>query len=82
MKTSELKEIIREVLDEGINKRSDGLFDAVWNYIDKNYDNEKLTSYNSQVCNAIVELIDAVDADKLNVGDLFNGLKSIKKKIK
>jgi hypothetical protein len=56
--------------------------EAVRKAISKNAKNNKLKGYSAEVANYVTDILLAVEEDRLAIGDVFNGLKGINKKIK
>jgi hypothetical protein len=65
----------------GKNFNKDIFFD-LQNAISRNSRNNKLKGYSSEVAHAVTDILIAVEEDRLAIGDVFNGLKTITKKIK
>ena len=79
---SKLSEAVSEEVDEGmglvLNKE---IFFGLQKLISKNAKNNKLKGYSSEVSHAVTDILVAVEEDRLAIGDVFNGLKTITKKI-
>ena len=79
---SKLSEGVSEEVDEGmglvLNKE---IFFGLQKLISKNAKNNKLKGYSSEVSHAVTDILVAVEEDRLAIGDVFNGLKTITKKI-
>ena len=79
---NKLSEGVSEEVDEGmglvLNKE---IFFGLQKLISKNAKNNKLKGYSSEVSHAVTDILVAVEEDRLAIGDVFNGLKTITKKI-
>ena len=64
----------------GKNFNKDIFFD-LQKAISRNSRNNKLKGYSSEVAHAVTDILIAVEEDRLAIGDVFNGLKTITKKI-
>ena len=72
-------EDVEEGKADGVNKE---IFFGLQKLISKNAKNNKLKGYSSEVSHAVTDILVAVEEDRLAIYDVFNGLKTITKKIK
>ena len=81
-KIDKLKKQLEEDVEEGmglvLNKE---IFFGLQKLISKNAKNNKLKGYSSEVSHAVTDILVAVEEDRLAIGDVFNGLKTITRKI-
>jgi hypothetical protein len=74
----EIDESIEEGMGLVLNKE---IFFGLQKLISKNAKNNKLKGYSSEVSHAVTDILVAVEEDRLAIGDVFNGLKTITRKI-
>jgi len=82
----ELKQLVREVIQENhanieTEERFEDLYFGLQKLISRVSKNNKVKGYAGELTHAFIDLLYAVETDRLGVGEIFNALKKVRGKI-